>query len=91
MSQQRFDRLIESMERDGNTGINNIVIFDDNIIWDGQHRCCWLLSKYGEEYIINVLHCNRFHPDKIFPINIFLFIRHRYQVLSESKKVDTTR
>lgn len=77
MSQKRFDELLESMERNGDTQIKNIVIADDNIIWDGQHRCCWLLSKYGERHIINVLHCHRFVPHYSLPLRIIKFIRNK--------------
>ena len=75
MSKHRFDALIERMEHEGNTNENNIVVFGDNIIWDGQHRCCWLLSKYGEEHIINVLHCNRFYLDKLLIIKGYRILR----------------
>ena len=77
MSKQRFDNLIDSLEREGNTNKKNIVVVDDNIIWDGQHRCCWLLSKYGEGHVINVLHCKRFHPESLFLFKIlYKILRH---------------
>lgn len=76
MSQQRFDNLIDNMEREGNTNTFNIVVLDDNIIWDGQHRCCWLLNKYGEEHMISVLQCNRFYPEKLLPIKLYRFLRN---------------
>lgn len=78
MSQQRFDELIDNLERNGNNNSNNIVIVDNNIIWDGQHRCCWLLSKYGEKHIINVLHCNRFRPH--YPLLIQFIINLRRKI-----------
>ena len=57
MSRERYDELINSLELNG---FDNrrlpIVCSLDNTIWDGQHRCCWLLSKYGEDYIIPVLY-----------------------------------
>ncbi len=70
MSKKRFDNLIDSLEREGNKNTNNIVVFDNNIIWDGQHRCCWLLNQYGENHVIKVLHCNKFYPHNLFPIRV---------------------
>lgn len=84
MSQQRFDNLIDKMEKEGYNNTNNIVLHGDNIIWDGQHRCCWLLSKYGEDFVINVLHCNRFYPKYPFPLNLIKKIRNF--VLSKKTK-----
>ncbi len=75
MSQQRFDNLIDSMDKNGNNNINNIVLVDDNLIWDGQHRCCWLLSKYGENHIINVLHCHRYFPKYPLPLKLLRTFR----------------
>lgn len=75
MSQQRFDELIDSLEREENINDNDIVLVDENIIWDGQHRCCWLLSKYGEEHVINVLHCNRFTPYYPFLLRLLYTIK----------------
>lgn len=63
MSQQRFDSLIESLDNNGIKNEKNIILADDNIIWDGQHRCCWLLYKYGQDHKIEVLHCNRYFPE----------------------------
>lgn len=62
MSQERFDNLINSMSLQGDTKENNIVIEDDNLIFDGQHRCCWLLYHYGPDYEINALHIINYHP-----------------------------
>ncbi len=76
MSQQRFDNLIDSMDKNGNNNKNNIVLVDDNLIWDGQHRCCWLLSKYGKDFVINVLHCNRFYPKYPLPLKLIKSIRN---------------
>lgn len=62
MSQKRFDNLISSLESKGDTQENNIVIDDNNIIWDGQHRCCWFLYKNGPDYVINALCIQRYYP-----------------------------
>lgn len=62
MSQERFDQLIYSLEKDGDTEENNIVIKDNNIIYDGQHRCCWLLYKKGRAYVINALLIKDYYP-----------------------------
>ena len=57
MSSERFDKLIKSLEESGfDEKFLPIVCAKDNTIWDGQHRCCWLISKYGEEHIIPVLY-----------------------------------
>lgn len=62
MSQERFDKLINCMEENGDTKDNDIVLEDNNIIFDGQHRCCWLLYNKGPEYTINALLVNEYHP-----------------------------
>lgn len=62
MSQGRFDKLISSLETNGETKDNNIVLSDNNIIIDGQHRCCWFLYKYGPDYIINALLIKEYFP-----------------------------
>lgn len=63
MSQERFDKLICSMETNGDTCEKNIVLIDNNIIFDGQHRCCWLLYTKGQDYVINALSIKEYHPD----------------------------
>lgn len=56
VSRERFDELIQSMEDNGFDEKHlPVVCARDNTIWDGQHRCCWLLAHYGEDYVIPVL------------------------------------
>lgn len=62
MSQERFDNLINSLETFGDNNKNNIVLQNNNIIFDGQHRCCWLLNSEGPDHIINALLINEYHP-----------------------------
>ena len=62
MSQKRFDQLISSLETKGDTKENNIVINQDNLIYDGQHRCCWLLYTHGPEFVVNALQVNEYYP-----------------------------
>lgn len=62
MSRERFDELIRSLETNGDTRDKNIVLGDDNVIFDGQHRCCWLLYSNGPDYVINALQIKDYHP-----------------------------
>ena len=55
MSRERFDALIESIETNGFTDENVVVVNEDNVIMDGQHRCCYMMYKYGEDYRIPCL------------------------------------
>ena len=63
MSLERFDHLISSMSAHGDTKENNIVLEDDNLIFDGQHRCCWLLFSKGPDYVINALRIINYTPN----------------------------
>lgn len=57
MSRERFDELIKSLEENGfDEKRLPIVCSLDNSIWDGQHRCCWLLSRFGEDYQIPIIY-----------------------------------
>lgn len=59
MSRERYDKLINSLEINGfDEKRLPIVCSLDDTVWDGQHRCCWLLSKYGEDHEIPVLYIN---------------------------------
>ena len=61
MSRERFDRLIQSMEENGfDKKRLPIVCAYDNTIWDGQHRCCWLIAKYGEDTAVPVLYLDAY-------------------------------
>lgn len=56
MSTKRFNDLITSIEKNGFDKKQIPVINGrDFTIWDGQHRCCILLKKYGPDYKIKVL------------------------------------
>ncbi len=55
MSRERFDNLMKSIDENGFFKENVIVINQDNIIMDGQHRCCYMLYKYGKDYKIPCL------------------------------------
>lgn len=53
-STERLDDLVDSLNDKYNT--NSVIIVNDkNEILDGMHRACWLLSKYGKNYKVNVL------------------------------------
>lgn len=68
MSRERFDNLINSLEENGPDPKQlPIICAQDNTIWDGLHRSCWLLSKYGEEHIIPVVYLHA--PVWYKPIN----------------------
>ncbi len=68
MSLQRFDSLIESIEAKGFDSKFLPVIHDDNVIGDGQHRCCILLHKYGPDFEIKAvkIRFKRNEDDKVF-------------------------
>ena len=55
MSKERYDRLIESMNQNGYDERHIIVINEQNLIKDGQHRACILANKYGEDSCVRVL------------------------------------
>lgn len=52
MSKERFDALIRSMDENGFTGQTSVVVDGRNVLLDGQHRCCYLLYKHGEDFKI---------------------------------------
>ena len=64
MSQERFDALIHSLETEGENAAKNIVLLEDNLIFDGQHRCCWLLYTKGPDYMINALRIQEYLPTR---------------------------
>lgn len=55
MSKERFDKLIRSIEENGFDSDSIIVVNKDNVIADGQHRCCYLMYKYGGEHKVKCL------------------------------------
>ena len=55
MSLERFNTLISSIEEKGFDDRYIIVVNEENVIMDGQHRSCVLLNKYGEDHMIKVL------------------------------------
>ena len=55
MSRSRYDALAQSMEKMYDPRCMPVVAGRNNILLDGQHRCCWLYHKFGPEYEINVL------------------------------------
>ena len=77
MSHERFDLLIQSLENDGYTQNYNIVVDQDNIIWDGQHRCCWLLYSKGPKYRIRALSVYIYHPHTPFVFKILISLKYR--------------
>jgi len=55
MTKERFDALIKSIEEEGFNSKSVIIVNQDNILQDGQHRACYHLYKYGEDCEVNVL------------------------------------
>lgn len=55
MTKERFDKLIESVNKNGYNENKIIIVDNKNTLLDGQHRACILASKYGEESYIRVL------------------------------------
>ena len=71
MSPKRFDMLIKSLEDKGfDEKMLPIVDAHYNTIRDGQHRCCWLIAKYGEDHVIPVLYLDTYptHYKKLFSL-----------------------
>jgi len=56
MSEGKFNNLIASLDMGYDVKRMPIICGDDNMLMDGQHRLCYLLKKYGEDYEINCLH-----------------------------------
>ena len=89
MSQERFDTLIQSMEENTFDERNVIVVNQHNVLLDGQHRCCYMLYKYGEECTVPALRIyladelslksrvRRMLEAKLSP-KAYVFIMHRY-------------
>ena len=55
MSPDRYDALISSMEEKGFDEDHIIMVNEDNILKDGQHRACWMAHKYGLDHETEVL------------------------------------
>ncbi|WP_428048898.1 rhamnan synthesis F family protein [Candidatus Avelusimicrobium caledoniensis] len=55
MSSQRFGALILSLQTGYDETYMPVVRAEDYVLCDGQHRCCWLLKKYGPDYVIPAL------------------------------------
>ena len=54
ITMNRFEQLIENLNKEFNPKMMP-VIDQNNVILDGQHRSCFLLHKYGEDYEVTVL------------------------------------
>lgn len=55
MTKQRFDTLISSIEENGFNDKYKIIINQDNVLQDGQHRACYYTYKYGIDHEVEVL------------------------------------
>lgn len=56
MSVNRYDKLLASIKANGFQSKNMPVIdAKNNVIMDGQHRCCYLLKKFGPDYKVRAL------------------------------------
>ena len=66
MRTDRFDSLISSVESDGYVDKHIIVIDEDNILKDGQHRLAILCKEYGADYEVRVLrlYCKGYKKSK---------------------------
>ncbi len=60
-----YDELITSFDREGYDIKKGVIVLsgdsDYNAVWDGQHRSCMMLKKYGADYLVDavrVYHCN---------------------------------
>ncbi|MBO7218785.1 MAG: hypothetical protein J6V40_02290, partial [Clostridia bacterium] len=55
MSEERFNNLIQSIEKNGYNNENIVIVDENNILKDGQHRLSVLCKMFGEDHEINVL------------------------------------
>ncbi len=55
MSEQRFSKLIHSLQNGYDKTFMPVVAQGTYELLDGQHRLCWLLNTYGPDYVIPVL------------------------------------
>jgi len=55
MTSDKFDSLIESIEKNGYDDKRIILVQDDNLIYDGQHRATVLAFLKGLDFRISVL------------------------------------
>lgn len=88
VSVERFQQLIAAMqENDYDIRKGAIIINEDNVVIDGQHRCCVILYKYGPFYRIPVLKCyskknHRFrHHVLIVCVKVKTFFRCIYELM----------
>jgi hypothetical protein len=81
MSRERFDALIDSLDIHGDTQEKNIVVGEDNVIFDGQHRSCWTLHKYGPTHEINVLKFYVYNPYHSIFMRIWASLSYRISKL----------
>ena len=68
MSLDRFEELIHSLETTGYDEKDVVVVKADNSLMDGQHRCCYLLYRFGEDYTIPVLRIHFYTPKPKKPL-----------------------
>ena len=55
-NREAYDKLIDDMSKNPyDITKGAIVVNQDDIIYDGQHRCCYLLYNFGPNYKIDVL------------------------------------
>lgn len=53
---ERFENLEKSMNEKGyDPALCVVVLNKDNVIIDGQHRCCILLYKFGPDYRVTAI------------------------------------
>lgn len=83
MSLERFDTLIGSIDEKGFDDRYIIVLNEENIIMDGQHRSCILLNKYGEDYTITVL---KIYQDKQLLLKTLRTLKNQ-GIVSTIKKI----
>ena len=65
---------MKSLDEKGFERENAVVINQDNVLLDGQHRCCYMLYKYGGDYRIP---CVRIYEKSAFEQKIKDFLKNR--------------
>lgn len=81
MRPERFDALRRSIQENGFNPRNIIIITDQNVIADGQHRACCLCDMLGEDAPVRVLKVRQVglkaFIKRLLPNSVLRFIIHK--------------
>lgn len=82
MTEERFDKLTESISQKGFDKRYIPVIDGDGFIVDGQHRACVLMKKYGKDYMIDVL---KIYSELVNPVKLNQY--EKKQIRNRNKQI----